>query len=851
MKTFTPVFSSRLGLSIRTLVIAVVLTLLIAVGCGGGSGSSVTNPPLSTPQAAAPVFSVATGTYTQAQNITITCATSGATIHYTSDGSTPTSSSATYTAALSVSSTTTLKAIAIASGYTNSTVASATYTIQAQLPSYAWKNVQIIAGGYVDGISFHPTQKDLIYARTDMGGAYRWDKATSRWIPLTDWVGPANWNYLGIEAIGLDPSDSQRLYLAAGTYSYHGWSGCCSAFLVSTDQGNTFTTVTNTFPMGGNEDGRFSGDRLAVDPNLGSKLYFGTDMNGLWTSSDHGAHWSQVSSFPVSGPTTGAGIVFVQFVKSSGASGSATPVVYAGVSEKDGTTGVHTLYRSIDGGTTWNPVPGIPSAMGSLYVNHGYFSPDGSLYMTFGDNIGPNGMTTGAVWKYTPASGNPGGTGTWTNVTPPNPSYSTNGVWGYGGLAVDQQNPGTIMVMTMDLWWLHDDMFRSTDGGATWIELGATSVRDGSLSPYVNWGGSSPGVGNWAQIAIDPFDTNHVLYSTGATVWESKNVTVSQPGTAIAGTTLLKGGVTNWAVGALGIEQTAVIALISPPSGASLISALGDVGGFVHNDLTVSPVGGMLNPRFTTTNGIDFAQNSSAVIVRTGSDSPWGAYSANGGSTWTQFATVPAGVNGGGSVAVSADGNTYVWAPGSALTSYSTNKGTTWAASAGIPSGKPVYSDRVNANKFYIFDASAGTLYISTDAGKTFTKANQSLPTSGKLSVSAAGEGDLWLASNSGLYHSTNSGTNFSTISGVQQGYAVGFGKAAANQTYPAIYLAGQINNVQAIFRSTDGGASWIRINDDQHQYGSIGVITGDPRTFGRVYLGANGRGIVYGDSSN
>jgi xyloglucan-specific exo-beta-1,4-glucanase len=54
---------------------------------------------------------------------------------------------------------------------------------------------------------------------------------------------------------------------------------------------------------------------------------------------------------------------------------------------------------------------------------------------------------------------------------------------------------------------------------------------------------------------------------------------------------------------------------------------------------------------------------------------------------------------------------------------------------------------------------------------------------------------------------------------------------------------------VQGVFRSADEGASWIRINDDQHQYGWIGqTVAGDPRVFGRVYLGTNGRGILRGD---
>lgn len=78
---------------------------------------------------ATPTFSPAAGTYTEAQNVTISCATSGATIYYTTDGTTPTTSSTQYTGAIPVSSTTTIKAMATATGYNNSAVASATYTI--------------------------------------------------------------------------------------------------------------------------------------------------------------------------------------------------------------------------------------------------------------------------------------------------------------------------------------------------------------------------------------------------------------------------------------------------------------------------------------------------------------------------------------------------------------------------------------------------------------------------------------------------------------------------------------------------------------------------------------------------
>jgi hypothetical protein len=76
----------------------------------------------------------------------------------------------------------------------------------------------------------------------------------------------------------------------------------------------------------------------------------------------------------------------------------------------------------------------------------------------------------------------------------------------------------------------------------------------------------------------------------------------------------------------------------------------------------------------------------------------------------------------------------------------------------------------------------------------------------------------------------------------------MGFGMAATGQTVPAIYTSAKIDGVRGVFRSDDAGASWVRINDNAHQYGFIQCITGDPRIYGRVYFGTNGEGILYGD---
>lgn len=78
---------------------------------------------------ATPTFSPAAGTYYEAQNVTISCTTDGATIHYTLDGNDPTTASATYSSPIAISQTTIVKAMAAKSGMTNSSVATATYTI--------------------------------------------------------------------------------------------------------------------------------------------------------------------------------------------------------------------------------------------------------------------------------------------------------------------------------------------------------------------------------------------------------------------------------------------------------------------------------------------------------------------------------------------------------------------------------------------------------------------------------------------------------------------------------------------------------------------------------------------------
>jgi len=278
---------------------------------------------------------------------------------------------------------------------------------------------------------------------------------------------------------------------------------------------------------------------------------------------------------------------------------------------------------------------------------------------------------------------------------------------------------------------------------------------------------------------------------------------------------------------------------------------VGDIGGFTHTDLNHSPVQGMwTNPVAGTGLSLDYAGANPLLIARTNwaNSQQYGAYSTDGGLTWAPFATQPTQTS-PGSIAVLADGSAFIWAPGGGPVSYSTNSGATWLQCAGAPPGLGIVADKLNPKKAYIFDSSTGVVYVSGDGGATFAAAASGLPTNGTLTAVFSGEGDLWLATDNGLYHSMNGGASFVILPNVLSAHAVGFGMSAPRHQYPAIYLIGTLRaNEQAIFSSIDEGASWTRINDDEHQYGTLSVVAGDPRIYGRVYVGTNGRGVLYGD---
>lgn len=711
---------------------------------------------------------------------------------------------------------------------------------------YQWKSVVINGGGFVTGLAFSPVEANILYARTDVGGAYRYDQKDGRWIPLTDFLSNEQADYMGIESIAVDPTQADRVYMAVGMYTAS-WAGT-GAFMRSDDRGDNWKIFPVNFKMGGNELSRSNGERLAVDPHQTNLLYFGSRRNGLWKSTDRAETWNKVD-FPVEDDADkGLGLAIVLFDPTSGKPGEPTPTIYIG-SQTDGK-----LYRSQDAGKSWSAIPDQPST--GFLPRRAAIDKDGTLYVTYALGDSPYALSDGAVYRYEPNKK------LWTDITPLKPNKDDT--FGYGGISVDPSKPGTLITSTMDRWTKGAEIFRSQDRGKSWKPVMSTAILDKGEASHVSHHHQKIDPPQWmGDIKIDPFNSNRALLVEGGGVWETEDLEAADGGKPV-----------HWSFYSKNLEEIVARDLISPPQGAPLLSAVLDACGFRHDKLDASPQGGTFQPPCASSDDIDFAGKKPNVMVRVG-NYPWdgtkaprGAISTDGGISWTSFAQEPPGSGGLGSVALSADGSVVVWAPRDANPAYSRDQGKTWLPAAGLPAPKKspdwapwflrLTSDRVNPKKFYAFDALEGQVYVSEDGGAHFEATDSSLTAVPDYDLRFTyikavfdHEGEVWITTKTELARSSDSGKSFSTIDGIQQAYGVGFGKAAPGQDFPAIYFSGKIDGVNGIFRSDDEAESFIRINDDAHQYGGVTVLTGDPRVYGRVYLSTGGRGITVGEPAN
>src|SRR5579859_5349176 len=289
----------------------------------------VVNPP---PQVAAPIFNPGGGSYSAAQSVTISTATSGASIRYTTDGSTPSETAGTlYSGPVSIGSTATLKAIAYESGMTDSSVSSATYTIN--LPQVAAPTFNPVGGSY-------SAAQSVTISTTTSGASIRYttDGSTPSETAGTLYSGPVaissttTLKAIAYESGMSDSSVSSATYtinlpqVAAPTFSPGGGS-------YTSAQSVTISTTTSGASI------RYTTDGSTPSETAGT-LYSGPVTISSTATLKAIAYESGMSDSSVSSATYSFG---------------PGPLAIAATSESGDDGGGHTVAMTIDGnfGTYW------------------------------------------------------------------------------------------------------------------------------------------------------------------------------------------------------------------------------------------------------------------------------------------------------------------------------------------------------------------------------------------------------------------------------------------------------------------------------------------------------------------
>jgi hypothetical protein len=314
-----------------------------------------------------------------------------------------------------------------------------------------WTSATWGGGGYVTGLIFHPTSENVLYARTDIGGAYRWNEATTSWVPITDGVGfsAAESRYHGVESIAVDPNNDQLVYMAAGMYTFGG----NGRLYISSDRGDHWTHVGLPFPLAGNSPGRAIGERLTVDPNKPSTLFYGSRTAGLWKSTDSGLTWAQVTSLSSAkltqdqvnalGIGSAMGVELVLLDTGTKGSGSATQTIYAAIApDYVSAAGLGSnLYKSSNGGASWTAVS---TPVSGSHIPHMVRAADGMFYVVFTKETGPGSAGPAQLYKFD-------GT-TWTLLKDPNNGGTGTGL-GLGGVSVSGSGASTRIALGVTNTW--------------------------------------------------------------------------------------------------------------------------------------------------------------------------------------------------------------------------------------------------------------------------------------------------------------------------------------------------------------------------------------------------------------
>ncbi|MGN0483175.1 MAG: Ig-like domain-containing protein [Lachnospiraceae bacterium] len=737
----------------------------------------------------------------------------------------------------------------------------------------------ISGGGFVSGIV---TGKNVMYARTDVGGAYKYNYDTNRWEQLFGFLSDADRGLLSVDAMCIDPNDDNTAYFLCGCAYF---SDAKTAIMRTRDGGKTFDeiNVTDLIQVHGNGQGRQFGEAIAVDPDDSNILYCGGDTGGLIKSTDGGDTWKMVEGYSKLGlfkeeikwPTWTDHIVKTtdkEYYTCNGIGNVAIAdgKVYVGTS----ITGEANLHVADIAKDEFKPLSSeLPTDLLPSHINK---DCDGNLLISYVKGIAFDG-SKGAGYRYNVKTG---------ELTDISPTSNKGDKPGTGSIVSDPTDPNKLVATSCGLWWgqmweegaweknkvcYGDITFRSDDGGKTWRQMlpgecsgwgdastlmtdylqdnGRGWIRDKA----VHWSGS---------IVLDPKNPSRFLVTSGNGVFACDDVWADIPSIHFQ---------------ADGIEEVVSLDATCTPDG-TFYSVIGDYDGFKHTSTTEST---QFSPTMdqnkqaqnASVGAIAYCPTNPNIMVRYSESSSAAYYSKDAGDTWTEL---PSSVSGGKAAIAQLGDNSYrIFRTGSGTVSYTDDFGASWNQSTGTEGSstlwacvdeknpKYVYAYGYYYNQYYngssqgkdpTIDDARYTLMVSSDYGKTFEKQTICLydRCDSAYRIAYLDEGKFVLAAGyQGAYLVTECGKKVTKLDSIPYCKTIGYG-APKNAGGPNTLFAWgkpQGRDTEGIYCSTDEGKTWIAV-DTKKTYGGTGngnYIVGDKKNFGTFYMSTVGCGIVYG----
>jgi hypothetical protein len=695
---------------------------------------------------------------------------------------------------------------------------------------FAFGPVVLGGGGAVPGIVLHPLVKDLAYIRTDVGGAYRWDEPGKRWLPLLDHLTADRWNLYGVDSLAVDPTDALGGTVAAalGKYQDDFAQPRFGRLVLSRNRGQTWKEIGPELRIASNRQ-QARGERLAFDRLVPDRLWYASLADGLWRGKADGTGWERV---PLPGDKPDAPLALAAIITAC-----EPPPVKAPAPKK--------IKPGEKAPPAAPPAPEpIPPLLWVATIDQGVLasSDDGATWKALGGPVlKPTRMV--ACPDTTLLVAHEGGLqrhdGTaWHDLTPPGVKA------GIQAIACDPRQPRNLIAAERITHKAR--LFRSTDAGATWTVLQLAQNRTRAWWPAWHWV-SSP-----FSVAFDPQRPGRVWLTDWYAAYRCDNLNAAAP------------TLTNLTDG---LEEIVTLSLLAPASGANqLLSGVADNGGFAHPDVDKAPARNVWAagaPDGITITGLD-ADPTGQMTVQVGvgggdrKGPALGAWSADGGTSWTAFATLPPVKPASGRVAVTADGTHVVWAlHGQQGVYWTDDLGATWRdagdeARQAVGKGgiwnwqQPLAADRVAPRTVYLL--SDHHLLRTTDGGRTWT-AGANVTSTGMRAIATHPfhAGELWVArGKEGLARSSDGGLTFTALPAMSSAELVSLG-AGTDNDHPLLYAIGTAGGRTGLFLSRDLGATVEAVASPQQAFGNQpNTLVGDPRTPGRGFVGTNGRGILW-----